>query len=253
MVDDQQLGDALSHALHHGSDMLSPPSGLADQIIGQRRARRRRAGLAATAATTGALAIALTGLAISQSPSSMTLGRARLHVASYTFRLPRGAHAVSASATPAACAIGAAVAYSPGSGEGASDSTDQPSIAQAVTADGGCVAMLVTNPYTPGAANTPQEPFPVVDQHTVQIGADTATVGTYELIGSGLTPGSDPIINGVPVPSGTRHVVLTVPLPAGNGQDQDLQVAVAGISEQQLVSIVSSGLTPGSTTTSATS
>jgi hypothetical protein len=241
MADDQQWGDALADVLHHPAGMLTPRSDLADQIIAQRRAGRRRTGLAATGAVAGAVAIGLTVLALTQSPSAVTLGRAQLHIASYTSRLPRGAHAVSGAATPAACAIGAGVAYTPGSGEGASD-TDQPSVAQAVTSNGGCVSMLLTDPYVSGAANAPREPFPVVDQHTVQLGSYTGIVGTYEIVGAGLTPGSDPTFNGVPVPSGTRHVVLTVELPASNGETQDLQIAVAGISEQQLVSIAASGL-----------
>jgi hypothetical protein len=112
---------------------------------------------------------------------------------------------------------------------------------------------MLTNPYTPGAANAPREPFPVVDQHAIQIGSYTGTVGTYEVIGRGATPGSDMTFNGVSVPNGTQHVALTLQLPASGGQTQDLQVAVAGISEQQLISIVSSGLTTPSTNTTPTS
>ena len=102
--------------------------------------------------------------------------------------------------------------------------------------------MLLTAPYTPGAANAPSQAFPVVDQHPVQIGSYTATVGTAAVVGSASDGSSDLTMNGVSVPSGTTHEFLTLHLPASGGQVQDLQVAVAGISEQQLVAIVSSGL-----------
>jgi len=81
-------------------------------------------------------------------------------------------------------------------------------------------------------------------EHAIQIGAYTGTVGTYEIIGGrGLS------FHGVPVPNATKHVVLNLQIPSTGGQTQDLQVAVAGVSEQQLVSIVSSGLTAPATST----
>jgi hypothetical protein len=237
VINDQQLGDAFRQALREPIEALSPPADLADRIIRQRRSGRRRTGLAGTGVAVAALAITIAVILGGHAPGAARLGSARLRVASYTFKLPRGAHAVAASAAPAACAIGAYVVYTPGAGGGTS-TADQPTIAQAVTSNGGCVSMLLTNPYTPGAADAPREAFPVVDQHAVQIGSDPGTVGTYEIVGGpGLT------FNGVPVPSGTRQTVLNLQISASGGLTQDLQVAVAGISEQQLVSIVSSGLT----------
>lgn len=79
----------------------------------------------------------------------------------------------------------------------------------------------------------------MIDQHPVQIGSDSGTVGTYEFLGSPNTT-----VHGVKMPSGTRNTVLNLQLPTSDGQVQDLQVAVAGITEQQLVWIVSSGLNP---------
>lgn len=236
MVNDQQLGDALSHELHELVSGLSTRRDLVDGALRQRRASRRRARLAGAGSGIAAVAAALVvALASSGTPGSAQLGSAQLRLASYTFRLPRGAHA--ASTTPAACAVGAWVGYLPGAGEGVS-AAGQPTIAQAVTTNGGCVSMLLTDPYTPGAANAPSEPFSTVDEHQVQVDSHTATIGTYEIIGSGMT------FHGVPVPSGIRQTVLNLHLPASGGQVQDLQVAVAGITEQQLISIVSSGLTP---------
>ena len=211
----------------------------------RRRPRRPRllrfAGVAAgIAAIAAAITVTLGG---SGTTGPAPLGPSQLRLASFTFHLPRNSHAVSS--TPAACAIGGYVVYTPGPGEGASNA-HQPAIAEAVTGNGGCVSMLLTNPYTPGAANAPRPAFPVIDQHPVQIGSDSGTIGTYEFLG-----GSNTTVHGVKIPSGTRDTELNLQIPTSDGQVQDLQVAVAGITEQQLVSIVSSGLNPqqsGSTT-----
>jgi hypothetical protein len=237
VVTDQQLGDALHHALHQHVGMIVPPADLADVVISRRRAGQLKARLGGSAAAVAAAA-AVAGVLISSVGGFKPLRPARLQLAGYSFQLPAGAHAVAA--TPAACAIGAGVGYAPGTGEGVS-STSQPAITQAVTSSGGCVSMLLTEPYTPGAANAPSEPFPIVDQHQVQIGSDSATVGTYQVVGRDMT------FNGVAVPSGTEHLALNVEIPAAGGQVQDLNIAAAGISEQQLVAIASSGLTPNST------
>jgi hypothetical protein len=240
MISDQQLGDALSRQLHDLAGELTPEQNLADRVIRRRRAGRRRARLSGVGGVIAALvAAAVLTVGGSGTPAQTQLGQSQLRLASYTFKLPRRSHAVSA--TPAACAIGAVVTYE---APGASPSNpQQPMIAQAVTDNGGCVSMLLTAPYTPGAANAPDEAFPVVDQHPVQIGSYAGTVGTAEVVGSAGDGSSDLTINGVSVPSGTTHQFLTVHLPTSDGQVQDLQVAVAGISEQQLVAIVSSGLT----------
>jgi hypothetical protein len=233
VVNDQQLGDALHNALHQHMDVLVPRADLADVVIRRRRAGQRKARLggagAAFVTTAAVAAVVLT----SQSSGLTPFGPRHLRLAGYSFQLPQGAHAVSA--TPAACAIGAGVTYSSAPSEGVSN-TSQPAIAQAVTSGGGCVSMLLTDPYTPGAANAPSEPFPVVDQHQVQIGSDTATIGTYQVIGTDMT------FNGVPVPSGTEHVSLNVEIPTNNGEVQDLDIAAAGISEKQLLAIATSGL-----------
>jgi hypothetical protein len=237
MIDDQQLGVALSRQLHELVGELAPQPDLADRVIRRRRVGRRRARFASAGASVAGLAAAAVVTLGGSAPSTQTqLGQSQLRLSSYTFRLPDRAHAVSA--TPAACAIGAYVAYEATPGTGPSN-PQQPTIAQAVTGSGGCVSMLLTAPYAPGAANAPHEAFPVMDQHPVQIGPYTGTVGTAEVLGS-----SNLTMNGISVPSGTTHQFLTVHLPASGGQVRDLQVAVAGISEQQLVAIVSSGLNP---------
>lgn len=230
MVTDQQIGRRLTRVLQdHTSDVFPRPD-LADRVIRRRHAGRFRSRLTASAATAVAgLAVLLAGAI----PGAHAGHDARLQLAGYSFTLPNGSREVPAS--PAACAIGAGVIYTPGPGEGAGNA-DQPAIANAVTAGGGCVSMLLTDPYTPGAGNAPSEPFPVVDQHQVQIGTDTGTIGTYKVVGENMT------FNGTPVPTGTEHLELNLQIPASDGQVQDLQVAAAGLSEQQLVTIVTSGL-----------
>jgi hypothetical protein len=238
VVNDQQLGDALRNALHQHMDALAPRADLADVVIRRRRAGQLKARLGGTGAAVAVTAAVAAVVLSSQSSDLTPLGQGHLRLAGYSFQLPQGAHAVSA--TPAACAIGAGVTYSSAPSEGVSD-TSQPAIAQAVTSGGGCVSMLLTDPYTPGAANAPSQPFPVVDQHQVQIGSDAATIGTYQVIGADMT------FNGVPVPSGTEHVSLNVEIPTNNGQVQDLDIAAAGVSEQQLLAIATSGLAADAT------
>ena len=238
MVNDQELGDALRDALHQRMDAVAPPADLADIVISRGRAQQRKTRLGGSGAAVLIAAAAAAVLLSSQSSGLAPLGPGHLRLAGYSFELPQGAHTVSA--TPAACAIGAGVTYPTAPSDGVSE-TQQPAIAQAVTSAGGCIAMLLTDPYTPGAANAPSEPFPVVDQHQVQIGSDAATIGTYQVIGTDMT------FNGVPVPSGTEHVSLNIEIPTTNGQVEDLDIAAAGVSEQQLLAIATSGLAADAT------
>ncbi len=157
-------------------------------------------------------------------------------LAFYRFALPRDATDVAAS--PADCALRATVTFPNASigapGIGASD-PHQPTVASAVLGDGGCVSMLLSDPYTPGGANMPEPAFPVLDSSPISIAGDQGTVGTYEFIGSASNG------KGVPL-NGAKNVEVTVQIPAGQGQFQMLLVAAAGVSEQQLESIVASGL-----------
>jgi hypothetical protein len=132
--------------------------------------------------------------------------------------------------------MGAFIAYTPGPNEGATGA-HQPAIQNAVTSSGGCVSMLLTDPFSPGAANAPRPFFYPVQTSSVTIDSDTGTIGTYEVLGgSGLT------IHGVPVSTGTENTELFLQIPTTNGEVQELEVAAAGISESQLQSIVASGL-----------
>jgi hypothetical protein len=216
--------------------MVVPRADLADVVISRRRSGQLKTRLGGAGATVTVAAAVAAVVLSSQSSGLIPLGPASLRLAGYSFQLPNGSRAVSA--TPAACAIGAGVTYATAPADGVANA-NQPAIAQAVTSGGGCVSMLLTDPYTPGSADAPHEPFPVVDQQQVQVGSDAGTIGTYQVIGTDMT------FNGVAVPSGTEHVSLNIEIPAANGQVEDLDIAAAGISEQQLVSIASSGLAAG--------
>lgn len=258
MLSDQQLSDELGRALQDRTSDLAPRPDLIERVVRQARTGRRRVRIAAATATVAALVVGGVAFAGAQSSGLGQPGHLRLD--SYTFRLPHGAHAASAhdmTETSAACAAVSVdgVSYAPepnGSfspNDGAS-TANQPAIADAVTANGGCVSALLTNPYTPGTADTPGAGFAIPsDPHSVMISGYSGTVETAYVQGAGVTPGSEMTMDGVSVPSGTQFVSLTLHIPAGGGQVQTLQVAAAGISEQQLASIVSSGLSsPASTT-----
>jgi hypothetical protein len=240
MFDEPTLDDDLGRELHALVDDLQPRAGLADAAIARRRSMRRRAGVgvgglgAAAAVSVGII------LALGSGSAPARLGHAELHLAAYRFALPRDASPVAA--TPAACALGQGmVAYS---GTAADESQmgastpDQPTIVSAITGQGGCVSMLITNPYIPGSAVTPSEVYPEHDESAITIDDDSGTIGTQEIYGdpSGYT------FSGVHVPDGTTNTVLTLVVPTADGQDQLLLVTAAGVSQSELQSIVASGL-----------
>jgi hypothetical protein len=243
MQDETHLAETLGRELHELVDDVRPRAGLVDAAIARRRTVRHRAltgTVGVTAAVAAALVVALGttggGRPVSTNGSHAVASRgsaaAQLQLASYHFSLPRDAKAVPA--TPATCAFGTGVTYpndpnqtSPNQpGVGAS-APNQPTIASAVTAQGGCVSMLLTDPYMPGSDLAPTPAFPIENQAPITIAGNSGTIGTQELIGSGPTE---------------KDTLLTLELPAPNGQKQLFLAAAAGISQQQLESIVTSGL-----------
>jgi hypothetical protein len=240
MLDEPTLDDDLGRELHALVDDLQPRAGLADAAIARRRSMRRRAGVgvgglgAAAAVSVGII------LALGSGSAPARLGHSELHLAAYRFALPRDASTVAA--TPAACAIPAGVIYpgdTPPSDMGAS-SANQPAIASAVTSAGGCLAMTITAPYTPGSADAPSPAF-MFSKTPITLDGDPGAVGTQELIGRDAD-GGPPTINGVTVPSGTTDNALELEVPAADGQVQMLLVTAAGVSQSELQSIVASGL-----------
>lgn len=183
------------------------------------------------AAVTAAVVVATSG-----SNTATRLGSRTAQLASYRFALPRDTTGVAASATD--CALRATVVFPNATSTaqiGASDPS-QPAVASAILGDGGCVSMLLTDPYTPGGAGQPVPAFPVLDSSSVSIAGDQGTIGTYEFMGD-ATNG-----NGVSL-NGAKNVELTLQIPAANNQMQMLLVAAAGVDESELQSIVASGLT----------
>jgi hypothetical protein len=251
MHDEHQLGDALSRELHELVGGLEPRVGLADAAIDRRRSVRRRAGIGAgglgtVAAVSAGLAVAIGGGGGGGGGGAAParLGGSELHLAAYRFVLPRDATPVAA--TLAACALGAGVVVYP-TVTAADESRigvstpDQPAIASAVTGQGGCVSMLLTNAYTPGSDLTPVPGFPFLDQTPITIDGDSGDIGTQEFIG-GDGSGGDATVHGSAMPSGTENNELTLTIPTANGQDELLIVTAAGVSQAQLQSIVASGL-----------
>jgi hypothetical protein len=241
MLDEPTLDDDLGRELHALVDDLQPRAGLADAAIARRRSTRRRAGVGAGGLGAAAAVSAGVVIALGSGSSPARLGHSELHLAAYKFALPRDA--TTAAATPAACALGTFVTYPndpdqspdrPGVGASA---PDQPAISSAVTGQGGCVSMLITDPYTPGSDLTPSPAFPELNTSPIMVDGDSGTIGTQEFLG-----GENDTINGVHVPSGTTDNELTLTIPAADGQDQLLVVTAAGISQSELQSIVVSGL-----------
>ena len=250
MQDETHLAEALGRELHELVDDIQPRGGIVDAAIARRRTVRRQAltgALGTTAAVAAGLVVALgatDGGSVARKGSGAVARKgsavAQLQLASYHFSLPRDAKVVPA--TPATCAFRTGVTYpndpnqtlSDQPGVGAS-APSQPTIANAVTAQGGCVSMLLTDPYSPGSDLTPTPAFPTENQAPITIAGNSGTIGTQEFIG-------DATMNRVKLPSGTKDDLLTLELPAPNAQKQLFLAAAAGISQQQLESIVASGL-----------
>ncbi|MGI8714529.1 MAG: hypothetical protein ACR2NR_15410 [Solirubrobacteraceae bacterium] len=234
MQTDDQFAETLGEEFHSLVAGLSPRTDLADRVVGRDRSRRRRTRTvgvgAAGAVVAGSLAVTLGGLGVTHAPG---LEHRDLRLASYHFSLPRDTTAVAA--TPADCALKATVASPDLSAVNGVTKPAQPAVASAVLGDGGCVSMLLTAPYAAGDPNAPKPAFPVLHQTPVSINGDAGTVGTYEFIGS-ASNGQGTALNGA------KNVELALNIPAGDGREQLLLVAAAGISEQQLESIVASGL-----------
>ena len=237
MFDERTLEDDLSRELRAIVVDLQPRAGLADTSIARRRSRRRRAGVGGV----GVAAAVSAGAVLALGGGSSAARPPELHLAAYKFALPRDATTVAA--TPAACALGTFVTYpndpnptadQPGVGAAAAR---QPAISSAITAQGGCVSMLITDPYTPGSSLTPTPAFPELSTSPVTVDGDAGTIGTQEFLG-----GDNTTINGVHVPNATTDNELTLTIPAANGQDQLLVVTAAGVSQSELQSIVASGL-----------
>jgi hypothetical protein len=166
--------------------------------------------------------------------------RHAIHLANYTFPLPTS-YAVTAS-TPSSCPVvlimtqptpptmpkisTGSVVWSPpviAQTYGASSSSSTAHMASGATADGGCLAMELSIPFT--SSRSTANPYATGSQE-VDVAGDTGwlTVANYD---KGM-------------------VQLTVAVPQANGQMRDLVVGSSGLSKSELVTVVSQGLSTSS-------
>jgi hypothetical protein len=176
MQDERTLDDDLGRELHALVCDVQPRPGLADAAIARRRSTRRRAGAGVGGLGAAAAVSAGVVLALGSGAAPARLGHSELHLAAYRFALPQDATTVAA--TPAACALGAGVVVYPhvtasNASQIGVSGPSQPAIANAVTGQGGCVSMALTNPYTPGSDLTPVPGFPFLNQTPITIDGDS--------------------------------------------------------------------------------
>jgi hypothetical protein len=237
MLTDEQLQETMRDRLHDLADDLQPDSRVYERVLaGHARRRRARAvrAMAALTVVTGA-AIALTAGSVSRPTHGP-----QLQLASFKLRLPKDSRVLAPGSHRCLPAIVMYPSTSVPSGGPANPT--EPGIASAVTADGGCISVLLTSPFAPGSSGAPS---PFMDEQSakpVQIGSYQGTAGPATWIGSDMS------YEGTAIPSGTTQSIISLEVPASGGQVEDLVFAAEGVSEQQLISIVSSGLTAPSTT-----
>jgi len=232
MLTDDTLERALRGALHDLTDEVEPDPQLCDAVV-ERHARRRRR--ARTAQGAGALAaLTAAALAIVLAAGGTAGPRApQLALASFKLRLPARSHVLA----PGSHVCLPAVVMYPSTDVPSSGPANpaEPEVASAAMGHGGCVSVLLTAPFTPGSAGAPT-PMNDTDTQPVEI------AGYHGTIGSVTWTGGDMTYDGISIPDGTTQSVLTLEVPAAHGQVEDLLLAAEGLSRQQLVSIVSSGL-----------
>ncbi|HTU97515.1 MAG TPA: hypothetical protein VMF14_16835 [Solirubrobacteraceae bacterium] len=233
MLSDDTLERDLRGALHDLVGDVDPDPHIGDVVLAH-HARSRRRSRAARGAGALAAMIAVAGLVVALTAGqTSTPGQAQLTLAAFHLRLP--AHSRVLAPGSHIC-LPAIVSY-PGTSvpsDGPTNPTES-KVVSAATGDGGCVSVLLTAPFTPGSASAPT-PFNDANPTPVTIAGFDGTIGTVTWQGGDMT------YDGVSIPDGTTQSELTLQVPAAGGQVEDLVFAAEGLSRQQLVSIVSSGL-----------
>lgn len=237
MLTDETLERALRGALHDLTEDVEPDPQIGDAVL-ERHARQRRRARAAQGAGALAALTAAAALVVVLATGGTAAPRAQqLTLASFKLRLPARSHVLA----PGSHVCLPAVVMYPSTNVPSSGPANpaEPQVASAAMADGGCVSVLLTAPFTPGSADAPT-PFNDIDAQPVQIAGYDGTIGTATWTGGDMT------YQGITIPDGTTQSELTLKVPAAHGQVEDLLFAAEGLSRQQLVSIVSSGLSaPG--------
>ncbi|MHB1554428.1 MAG: hypothetical protein ACYCSX_09285 [Acidimicrobiales bacterium] len=160
-----------------------------------------------------------------------------IRLANYTFPLPPGFHLTAASTGPcrAVVAFRERIIVPPGSspiGAGTISITKgkgpyhTAKIASAAGADGGCVLMALTDPFTP-ASETGNPSY------TLTASPSARRVDVAGHVGWLTAARKD---------GGQADLQLTVELPQAAGQMRDLGVGASGLSANELLAIVSKGL-----------
>lgn len=234
MAANQQLADELAGILRSQTRAIAPSAGLADRVIRQRRRGQARVRAATVVSLVVAAAAAVTLVLDGAWAPARLAQRPRLRLAGYAFRLPVGARVVSSA--NGACLLAFTVIENTAR-IGTAPTARQPAIANAVTRDGGCVSMLLTGAHRPYPANARRGWFPGVRRHRVQIRAYHAEIGISHTIGEEVD-----LKQGGTHKTELENIDLDLQLPAGGGRMRDLLIAAAGVSEQQLIAIVASGL-----------
>jgi hypothetical protein len=175
--------------------------GLAATVIARyRRGRRRRVtGAAALGTVMVGIGVVLGVTGALGGPSPV-----QLHVSSYTLTLPDRYH-LARPPEP----------ISPAS---------QQKVAAAAAADGRCVSMQLTAPFSPGATGDPN----------IRRGAPEVTVGPYH---AWLIPGGC----STHIPLDRQHR-LVIEMSAPHGQIQDLVIGASGLSPAALTALVARNL-----------
>jgi hypothetical protein len=218
---------------------VNPDPGLGDRVLARAAGRRRRY----TSASLSGVLLAAVGAATALVLAGGSAARPELKLASFRLRLPARAHVTPLGSH---VCLPAMVMYpSTQVPSGGPANPTEPRVASGVTAAGGCVSVLLTAPFTPGSN---QVPTPFMDEQSaepVQVGAYAGTLGPATWTGGSMT------YDGYSIPDGTVQSVLSLRVPAGGGQVEDLVFAAEKISAPQLLSIVRAGLRSDSSATSA--
>lgn len=159
-----------------------------------------------------------------------------LRLAAYRLRLPAGYRLLSAavSTCPAIGITFSSPSPVPGGPvTGSAGAADVPRYASEVgaraNAEGGCVAMLLTPPYSPTSSGSHPEGSTAPGDQTVRVGQFAGRAGSSTLVTK--STGSD-----------STAEWLDVEIPLAGGQMQDLVVSSTGLSQGQLISLVGEGL-----------
>jgi hypothetical protein len=238
MPSDETLERAMRSALHVLADEIEPDPQIGEVVL-ERHARRLRRSRAAQSAGAVAAVMAVAGLILALTAGGTAAShRPQLTLASFQLRLPARSHVLAPGSHVCLPAI---VSYpSTSTPSGGPANPTEPKVVSAATGDGGCVSILLTAPFTPGSDNAPT-PFNDANPTPVTISGYAGTIGTA------TWQGGDMSYDGLPIPDGTTQSELTLQVPVAGGQVEDLVFAAERLSRQQLVSIVSSGLSSPNT------